>query len=78
MAFIFTGGRYISTDNSYVGAQKVLVTPDVSGRVTRAVVTEGQHVAAGDVLFEIDATPFRFALVRRRASLTPCGSISPS
>jgi membrane fusion protein (multidrug efflux system) len=65
----FTGGRYISTDNSYVGAQKVLITPDVSGRVTRAVVTEGQHVAAGDVLFEIDAAPFRFALTQAQSKL---------
>ncbi|MCP6726227.1 hypothetical protein NL526_29640, partial [Klebsiella pneumoniae] len=27
------GGRYISTDNAYVGAQKVLITPDISGKV---------------------------------------------
>src|SRR6185503_2801014 len=54
LGLYFTGGRYISTDNSYVGAQKVMVTPDVSGRVTRAAIKEGQKVAAGDVLFEID------------------------
>jgi membrane fusion protein, multidrug efflux system len=69
LGLYFTGGRYISTDNSYVGAQKVLVTPDVSGRVTRAVVKEGQHVAAGDVLFEIDAAPFRFALAQAQSKL---------
>jgi membrane fusion protein (multidrug efflux system) len=69
LGLYFTGGRYISTDNSYVGAQKVLVTPDVSGRVTRAIVTEGQHVAAGDVLFEIDAAPFRFALAQAQSKL---------
>jgi membrane fusion protein (multidrug efflux system) len=69
LGLYFTGGRYISTDNSYVGAQKVLVTPDVSGRVTRAVVKEGQHVAAGDVLFEIDAAPFRFALAQAQGKL---------
>ena len=27
------GGRYITTDNAYVGAQKVLITPEVSGKV---------------------------------------------
>jgi membrane fusion protein (multidrug efflux system) len=69
LGLYFTGGRYISTDNSYVGAQKVLVTPDVSGRVTRAIVKEGQHVAAGDVLFEIDAAPFRFALAQAQSKL---------
>mgnify|MGYP007083242543 CR=1 FL=1 len=32
--FIWLGsGRYISTDNAYVGAQKVLITPDISGKV---------------------------------------------
>jgi membrane fusion protein (multidrug efflux system) len=65
----FTGGRYISTDNSYIGAQKVLITPDVSGRVIRVVVTEGQRVAAGDVLFEIDPAPFRFALTQAQSKL---------
>jgi membrane fusion protein (multidrug efflux system) len=67
--FYFSGGRYISTDNSYIGQQKVMITPDVSGRVTRAVVTEGQHVNAGDVLFEIDAAPFRFAATQAQAKL---------
>ena len=32
-AFYLMGGRYISTDNAYVGAQKVLITPDVSGKI---------------------------------------------
>src|ERR1700678_1528145 len=52
--FYLAGGRYISTDNAYVGAQKILITPDISGKVIRIVVREGQHVAPGDVLFEID------------------------
>ena len=55
------GGRYISTDNAYVGAQKVLITPDISGKISRIVVTEGQRVQPGDVLFEIDPVPFRIA-----------------
>ena len=46
-------GRYISTDNAYVGAQKVLITPDISGKVNSVTVREGQHVKAGDKLFEI-------------------------
>ena len=39
------GGRYISTDNAYVGAQKVLITPDISGKISSVVVHEGQHVS---------------------------------
>ena len=35
------GGRYISTDNAYVGAQKVLITPDISGKIANVAVREG-------------------------------------
>jgi len=63
------GGRYISTDNAYVGAQKVLITPDVSGKVNEVVVREGQHVVAGDPLFKIDSIPFELALRQAESKL---------
>jgi membrane fusion protein (multidrug efflux system) len=69
LAVYLTGGRYISTDNAYVGAQKVLITPDISGKVSRVVVREGQHVEPGDILFEIDSEPFRLALEQAQAKL---------
>jgi membrane fusion protein, multidrug efflux system len=69
LGFYLSGGRYISTDNAYVGAQKVLITPDISGKVSRIVVREGQHVAPGEVLFEIDAEPFKLALAQAQAKL---------
>jgi membrane fusion protein (multidrug efflux system) len=69
LGFYMTGGRYISTDNSYVGAPKVLITPDISGRVSRSAVAEGQHVNVGDVLFEIDPAPFRLALTQAQSKL---------
>ena len=53
------GGRYISTDNAYVGAQKVLITPDISGKVVNIAVREGQHVKAGDELFSLDPIPYQ-------------------
>jgi membrane fusion protein (multidrug efflux system) len=34
--FYLMSGRYISTDNAYVGAQKVLITPDISGKIARS------------------------------------------
>jgi membrane fusion protein (multidrug efflux system) len=68
-ALYLSSGRYISTDNAYVGAQKVLITPDISGKVSRVVVHEGQHVKAGDELFEIDAQPFQIALEQAKAKL---------
>src|ERR1043166_4693005 len=64
-----SSGRYISTDNAYVGAQKVLITPDISGKISRVIVREGQHVKAGDELFEIDPVPFRLALEQAQAKL---------
>ncbi len=63
------GGRYISTDNAYVGAQKVLITPDISGKIARVMVREGQRVAPGDVLFAIDPEPFRIAVTQAEGKL---------
>jgi len=63
------GGRIISTDNAYVGAQKVLITPDIYGKIDKVAVREGAHVAAGDVLFTIDPVPFRLALMQAQAKL---------
>jgi membrane fusion protein, multidrug efflux system len=67
--FYLHGGRYVSTDDAYVGAQKVLITPDISGKIEKVVVREGQHVNEGDVLFEIDAVPFRLATQEAKAKL---------
>ena len=69
VAFYLSGGRYASTDDAYVGAQKVLITPDISGKIDKVVVKEGQHVNVNDVLFEIDPVPFQFALQQAKAAL---------
>jgi len=63
------GGRYISTDNAYVGAEKVLITPDISGKVSRVLVREGQRVQAGAPLFEIDPAPFELAVRQSQRKL---------
>ena len=67
--FYLMGGRYISTDNAYVGAQKVLITPDISGKIIQIAVVEGQHVKPGDVLFTLDAEPYHLALRQAQAKL---------
>ena len=69
LAFYLTGGRYVTTDDAYVGAQKVLITPDISGKIEKVVVREGQLVNKGDELFEIDPIPFRLAVDQARATL---------
>jgi membrane fusion protein (multidrug efflux system) len=69
VVFYLHGGRYVTTDDAYVGAQKVLITPDISGKIEKVVVHEGQRVNEGDVLFEIDPVPFRLAVQQAKATL---------
>src|SRR5258708_938411 len=63
------GGRYVSTDNAYVRAAKLMVSTDVSGIVSEVNVKEGQSVKTGDVLFQVDPAQFRIALDNAKASL---------
>lgn len=67
--FYLQGGRYVTTDDAYVGAQKVLITPDISGKIVNIVVKEGQVVNKGDELFEIDPVPYRLAVDQAKAAL---------
>jgi len=69
LTFYLNGGRYVGTDDAYVGAQKVLVTPDISGKIQKVVVKEGQSVKKGDELFEIDPVPFRLAAEEAKAQV---------
>ena len=69
LVLYLNGGRYVGTDDAYVGAQKVLITPDISGKIDKVVVKEGQHVNKDDVLFEIDPVPFKLAVDQARAQL---------
>jgi membrane fusion protein (multidrug efflux system) len=63
------GGRYVSTDNAYVRAAKLMVSTDVSGIVSAVNVKEGQSVKTGDVLFQVDPAQFRIALDNAESSL---------
>src|SRR6266702_1017405 len=63
------GGRYVVSDDSYVHANKLMVSTDVSGLVKTVNVHEGQQVKAGDILFTLDARPFEIALENAQANL---------
>ena len=63
------GGRYVTTDNAYIGADKVLITPQVTGPIVAIHVVEGQRVKAGDPLFDIDPEPYRIALALAKGRL---------
>src|SRR3984957_20028777 len=70
LVMYLNGGRYVTTDDAYIGAQKILITPDISGKIEKVVVREGQRVNEGDVLFTIDPVPFQLAVNQARAALT--------
>ncbi|MGH8337262.1 MAG: biotin/lipoyl-binding protein, partial [Gammaproteobacteria bacterium] len=61
--------RYQSTDNAYIYANQVSVTPQVSGRVVSVPVTQNQAVTPGQILLEIDPVPFQLALDQANANL---------
>ncbi len=65
-AWWLTGGRYVTTDNAYVGADKSLITPQVTGAIVAVHVIEGQKVKVGDPLFDIDPEPYEIALALAR------------
>jgi membrane fusion protein, multidrug efflux system len=64
-----SGGQVMSTDDAYVEADKVGSSTDVSGIVKDIDVTENQRVEPGQVLYRLDAAPFRFALERATAHM---------
>ncbi|MFT0859703.1 HlyD family secretion protein [Ancylobacter sp. G4_0304] len=64
-----SGGRYVSTDDAYIRAAKLMVSTDVSGLVSEVAVHEGQTVKAGDELFRIDPRQYEIALRNAQANL---------
>lgn len=63
------GGRYVETDNAYVKAVRVQISPEISGRVAEVLVEENQLVERGQDLFRIDDEPLRIGLARADAEL---------
>jgi membrane fusion protein, multidrug efflux system len=55
-------GRFVATENAYVKADMVAISPDVDGRVIAVEVAENQFVRQGDILFRLDPEPFQIAL----------------
>lgn len=68
ISYLFSG-RYMSTDNSYVKANKIMVAPEVSGAVVDVAAEDHQHVKKGDKLFEIDPASYRIALEKAESNL---------
>lgn len=61
---------YISTDDAYLDADRVSISPKVLGRITRLAADEGSLVREGDVLVRLDETTLRAQIDQGRFNLT--------
>lgn len=64
-----SGGRYVSTDNAYLRADKLSITTDVPGFVAEVAVKDDQRVEKGQLLLRLEDEPFRIALAGAQAQL---------
>ncbi|MBI1309157.1 MAG: HlyD family efflux transporter periplasmic adaptor subunit [Proteobacteria bacterium] len=62
-------GRFESTDDAYVQQDMIMVSSDISGRITAVNVTENQPVQTGQVLFTFDPVPYELALQNAKAAV---------
>jgi membrane fusion protein, multidrug efflux system len=61
--YYFTDGRFlVSTDDAYVGANTVIVSPKIMGYITEVLVKNNQDVRAGELLARIDAGDYQLAV----------------
>ena len=67
--FYLKGGRYVTSDDAYVRADKLTVTSEVPGTVVAVAVHDNDHVAAGQLLFRLDDTPYRIAVDAAKARI---------
>src|ERR1700736_3505034 len=67
----WTTGRFmVSTDDAYVQAHSVLISPKVSGYISEALVDDNQSVLACQILARIDPRDYQTALDQARANVT--------
>jgi len=67
-AWYVVGGRVMYTDDAYVNADKVGISTDVAGTVAEVDVHDNQEVAAGQILYRLDALQFVIALANAKAN----------
>ncbi|HEV7634579.1 MAG TPA: HlyD family secretion protein [Bradyrhizobium sp.] len=64
-----TGRFLVSTDDAYVQAHSVLISPKVSGYISEVPVDDNQPVKAGEALARIDPRDYQTALDQARANV---------
>ena len=63
------GSTHASTDDAYVTADIVQITPQVAGSIVELPVRENQHVRKGDLLAHLDGATFQADLDQAKANL---------
>ena len=61
---LYRSTRHPRTDDATVLANYIGIAPQVEGPLSRLNVADNQLVKKGDLLFEIDDRPYRYALER--------------
>jgi membrane fusion protein, multidrug efflux system len=64
-----TGRFLVSTDDAYVDAHSVLISPQVSGYLVSVYVGDNQKVRAGQILARIDSRLYHAAVDRAQANV---------
>src|SRR4249920_3306397 len=64
LVVLYLANRYPRTDDSEIVANFIWMAPQVEGPILHLNVRDNQFVKEGDLLFEIDDRPFRYALER--------------
>jgi membrane fusion protein (multidrug efflux system) len=68
--YYWTTGRFlVTTDDAYVKADSVLISPKVSGYISEVPVDDNQAVKAGQLLARIDPRDYQTALDQARANV---------
>ncbi len=63
------GKFYVTTDDAYVGANVVQISPQVTGKVKHLYVSNNQHVIAQELLFDLETEIYDAALLEAKAGL---------
>jgi membrane fusion protein (multidrug efflux system) len=61
--------HFESTDDAFIAARQFAIAPKVPGYLTAVPVTDNEHVAAGQVIAQIDQRDYRDALAVAKAQV---------
>lgn len=63
------GHYYVSTDNAYINANIMQVSPRITGKINKVYVINNNYVKKGQPLFDIDPQPFEISVASAKAAL---------